>query len=228
MCVLQGFTWLTPSPAAEQAAAPAPAHSSCTLPSRLPPVYGCHATNASAQLDLDAASQTLAAVPAADACLVQLRDDGLGRAVRAFGRAAPRPVAEHRLLEANLYGILQPVMIIRCGGWGQGSMQASKCVMDCNVSARWRVCRTAHAEVSRHSVHCLCCPAVCMCGLDYVTMCCSNANAQVQRLPAALAYLVNKGHEFQRLYVWCVASSHSLCVWPLPLQCLPDHHTLAH
>jgi hypothetical protein len=48
-------------------------------------------------------------------CLVQLLDDGLGRAVRAFGRAGPRPSAEHTLLEANLYGILLPVMIIRCG-----------------------------------------------------------------------------------------------------------------
>jgi hypothetical protein len=76
-------------------------------------VYGCHATNSSAQLDLDAPAQTLAAVPAADACLVQLCDYGLGRAVRAFGRAGPRPVAEHRLLEADLFGILLPVMIIR-------------------------------------------------------------------------------------------------------------------
>jgi hypothetical protein len=121
LCVLQGFTWLTPSPASEQAAAAAAAHSSCGMPGRLPPVYGCHASNISAQLDLDAAAQTLAAVPAADACLVQLRDDGLGRAVRAFGRAGPQPAADHRLLEANLFGILLPVTIIR---WGGGQQQA--------------------------------------------------------------------------------------------------------
>jgi hypothetical protein len=116
VCVLQGFTWLTPSPAAQQAAAAAAgaAHSTgCATPGRLPPVYGCHATNSSAQLDLDAAAQTLAVVPATDACLVQLRDDGLGRAVRAFGRAGPRPVAEHRVLEADLFGILLPGMIMR-------------------------------------------------------------------------------------------------------------------
>jgi hypothetical protein len=119
---MQGFTWLTASPAAEQAAAAAAAETGVAAAaaaashggsSRLPPVYGCHATNTSAQLDLDAAAQTLATVPAADAVLVQLLDDGLGQAVRAFGRAGPRPVAEHRLLEANLFGILLPVIILR-------------------------------------------------------------------------------------------------------------------
>jgi hypothetical protein len=146
--VLQGFTWLTPSPAAEQAAAAAAAaaHSSCALPGRLLPVYGCHATNISAQLDLDAAVQTLATVPTADACLVQLRDDGLGRAVRAFGRAGPRPVAEHRLLEVNLFGILLPVMIIRWEG-------ASKGILGCDVSAARpngaEILITAHAELGQ-------------------------------------------------------------------------------
>jgi hypothetical protein len=93
--LLQVFTWLAASPAAEQAAAAAASaaagHSGSSTAGRLPPVYGCHATNTSAQLDLDAAAQTLAAVPAADARLVQLLDDGLGCAVRAFGRPGPAP-----------------------------------------------------------------------------------------------------------------------------------------
>ncbi|WIA29910.1 hypothetical protein OEZ86_000010 [Tetradesmus obliquus] len=120
-----GFTWLTASPAAEAAAAAAAAagNSSSTTAGRLPPVYGCHATNTSAQLDLDAAAQTLAAVPTADATLVQLLDDGLGAAVRAFGRPQALPAGEHRLLEANLFGILLPVMILSA----------------CLTSTRWHV-----------------------------------------------------------------------------------------
>ncbi|WIA15804.1 hypothetical protein OEZ85_002412 [Tetradesmus obliquus] len=133
-----GFTWLTARPAAKaaaaaEAAAPAARSSASTATGRLPPVYGCHATNTSAQLDLDAAAQTLAAVPAADATLVQLLDDGLGAAVRAFGRPQALPASEHRLQEANLFGILLPVMILstsltstrwHCEDMGLGAMNA--------------------------------------------------------------------------------------------------------
>lgn len=107
-----GYTWLTASPAAQQAAAAdTAAGSSRAAP--LPPAFGVHSTNKNGQCDLDAAARVVSAVSTADASVVQLLDDGLGRAVQAYGSAMAGRPPGCNTLEANLFGILLPVMIVR-------------------------------------------------------------------------------------------------------------------